>query len=219
MTRFHDYRFPNETDAYRQARDELLAAEIELRRQTERVAQQRRELPDGGIVAEDYVFDGPNGPTRMSSLFSEGHDILVVYSFMFPPGETPCPMCTSMLDGLNGNAAQVAQRVSLTVVAKAPLDAINSFAVGRGWNNLQLLSAGGNNYSRDYLGENKQGAQMPMLNVFRRQDGRIVHTYATESMLAKAEPGQDPRHVDMLWPLWNLLDLTPEGRGDWYPQP
>jgi len=29
----------------------------------------------------------------------------------------------------------------------------------------------------------------------------------------------DPRHVDPIWPLWNLFDFTPEGRGtNWYPK-
>ena len=217
MGRFHDRRFPAETERYRQARDELLAAEIELRRRIEEVAQQRRALPDGGAVVDDYRFAGPRGSVSMSALFREHSDTLVVYSYMFPPGKTPCPMCTSMLDGLNGNASQIAQRINLAVVAKAPYEEISDFAAGRGWNNLQLLSAGGSSYSRDYFGENKDGVQLPMLNVFRLQDSRIVHRYGSELMMVDAEPGQDPRHVDMVWPLWNVLDLTPDGRGDWYP--
>ncbi|MDH3645434.1 MAG: DUF899 family protein [Gammaproteobacteria bacterium] len=218
MTRFHDHHFPGESDEYRHARDELLAAEIELRRQVEKVAEQRRALPAGGVVPEDYVFEGPDGPAKLSSLFMSGQDCLVLYSFMFPPGKEPCPMCTSVLDGVNGSAPHISQRVSLAVIAKAPLLEIQTYAKGRDWNNLRLYSAGSSTYSRDYLGENKEGAQMPMLNVFARRKDDIVHTYATELMLAKAEPGQDPRHVDMIWPLWNMLDFTPDGRGDWYPQ-
>ena len=218
MTRFHDHHFPDESDAYRQARDELLAAEIELRRQIETVAEQRRALPAGGVVPEDYVFEGPDGPATMSSLFMPGHNTLVLYSFMFHSGQA-CPMCTSVLDGVNGSAPHISQRVSLAVIAKAPFSEIKTYAKDRDWNNLRLYSSGANTYNRDYLGENKAGAQMPMLNVFVRRNGDIVHTYATEIMLAKAEPGQDPRHVDAIWPLWNMLDFTPDGRGDWYPEP
>ncbi|MBT8137146.1 MAG: DUF899 family protein [Gammaproteobacteria bacterium] len=218
MGRFHDYRFPNESDAYRAARDDLLAAETELRRQVERVAAQRRALPAGGSVAEDYHFAGADGAVAMSELFVAPRDTLVIYSFMFPPGKSPCPMCTSMLDGLNGNAPQVMQRVNLAVVARATIAQLTAFAASRGWHNLPLYSTGPGSYSRDYLGENAQGTQMPMLNVFSRHDGAIVHRYGTELMVADAEPGQDPRHVDPVWPLWNLLDFTPDGRGEGYPQ-
>lgn len=57
---------------------------------------------------------------------------------------------------------------------------------------------------------------MPSLNVFSKTPDGIFHSYHTEVMFADAESGQDPRHIDMMWPLWNMLDLTPEGRGDWY---
>ncbi len=217
MTRFHDHRFPGESVAYRNARDKLLAAEVDLRREVERVAAMRRALPQGGTVPEDYEFDSADGSVTMSSLFASGHDTLALYSLMFRPGEKPCPMCSSMLDGLDGNARQAGQRLSLAVVAKAPVNEIREFAEKRGWRHLRLLSAAGNGYSQAYFGENAEGNQLPMLNVFTRDGQTIHHRYATELMFALAEAGQDPRHVDMLWPLWNLLDLTPGGRGDWYP--
>jgi predicted dithiol-disulfide oxidoreductase (DUF899 family) len=129
-----------------------------------------------------------------------------------------CPMCTSMLDGLNGNAPHIAQRANLVVIAKSPLARVLEFARGRGWSNLRLLSSAGNSYNADYFGEAADGSQSPMLNVFVRRRGAIRHFYGTELLFAKADPGQNNRHVDMIWPLWNLLDFTPEGRGkDWYP--
>lgn len=216
-------KFPNETRAYRSARDKLLRAEITLRKKVEAVAAMRRRLPLGGVVAEDYAFEEfrKENPekTRLSDLFGS-HDTLVAYSFMYGPKMAKaCPMCTSMLDGLNGNARHIAQRTSLVAIARSPIERIREFARQRGWSNLRLLSSAGNSYNRDYFGEGPEGNQLPMLNVFVRRGGKIRHFYGTELLFAKVDAGQDGRHVDMLWPLWNALDLTPEGRGtDWYPR-
>ena len=211
--------FPNETKAYRKARDDLLKAEVDLRRQIEKVAALRRSLPAGGEVAADYVFDSESGAVKLSQLFERGGS-LVAYSFMYGPRmQKPCPMCTAMLDGLNGNAQHIAQRTHLVVIAKSPLPRIVEFARSRGWANLKLLSSQNNHYNRDYHGETTDGSQMPMLNVFVKRDGKIRHFYGTELLHAKEEKGQNGRHVDSIWPLWNLLDFTPEGRGsDWYPK-
>jgi predicted dithiol-disulfide oxidoreductase (DUF899 family) len=213
-------RFPGESSEYREARDRLLQAEMELRRSIERVAAARRELPPGGVVPEDYVFEGIRGEVRLSELFEPGKDTLAVYSFMHGPAmERPCPSCSSILDSLDGSAVHITQRVNLAVVAKSPLPRILAFAEERGWRQLRLLSSAGNSYNRDYFAETPEGAQMPMLNVFVR-DGHVVrHFWGTELMNAPTEPGQEPRHVDSIWPVWNVLDLTPEGRGtDWQPR-
>ena len=212
-------RFPNETAAYRRARDELLDAEKSLRKLIEQVAALRRRLPPGGEVPEDYVFEGLEGKVRLSQLFERG-DTLVAYSFMYGPKmEQACPMCTSMLDGLDGNAQHIARRTNLVVIAKSPLARILEHARGRGWTNLRLVSSQDNSYTRDYHGEDAEGRQLPVLNVFRKDKGVVRHFYATELLFAPAEKGQNQRHVDALWPLWNLLDFTPEGRGtDWYPK-
>jgi predicted dithiol-disulfide oxidoreductase (DUF899 family) len=211
-------QFPNEDKSYRTARDKLLQAELALRRQVEEVAKLRRKLPSGGEIPGDYQFESERGPVRLSQLFENGNT-LVAYSFMYGPKMAePCPMCTSMLDGLNGNAQHIAQRTNLVVIAKSPLKRILEHARSRGWSNLRLLSSEKNNYNRDYHGETADGEQMPMLNVFRKK-GTVRHFYGTELLHAPLEPGQDPRHIDMIWPLWNLLDFTPEGRGtDWYPK-
>jgi predicted dithiol-disulfide oxidoreductase (DUF899 family) len=212
--------FPGESAEYRAARDELLAAEIDLRRRTEAVAALRRELPPGGVVAQDYVFAGDGGEVRLSELFAD-HDTLVLYSFMFPralddPG--PCPSCTSILDSLDGAARHLEQRVALAVAAKAPLADVLAFARARGWRHLRLLSAGANEYNRDYHAQTENESQLPVLNVFTRRDGEIRHYWSSELMGAPREPGMEPRHVDFMWPIWNVLDVTPEGRGsDWSP--
>ena len=216
--KLHDARFPGESAAYRAARDELLQAEIELRRQTEAVAAQRRALPAGGEIPEDYVFEGEEGPVRFSELFGD-KSTLVVYSYMYGPKmEQPCPSCTSIMDAINGEAVHVTQRVALAVVANSPLERILAFTTPRGWSGLRILSAAGNGYSKAYHGERGEGRQNPALNVFTRQDGKIRHAWCSELMFAPSDPGQDPRHIDVIWPLWNLFDATPEGRGDWYPR-
>ncbi len=133
-----------------------------------------------------------------------------------PLAEGPCPSCTALLDQLDGAAEHASQRVNLAAVGKAPLPRILAFAAERGWRRLRLLSSAGTTYNRDYHGETADGHQRPMLNVFRRDGATIRHFWGSELLYAPADPGQDPRHVGILEPLWNLYDLTPDGRGtDW----
>jgi len=224
----HPERFPGESKAYRAARNNLLKAEMELRRKIESVAALRRKLPPGGPVPEDYEFEEGAADiddtetvrrAKLSELFQKDAS-LVVYSYMYGPAMAKaCPMCTSMLDGLNGSALHAGQRVNLVVVAKSPIQRLRAVARERGWRNLRLLSSANNSYNRDYRGEDARGSQLPALNVFTRQGGAIHHAYCTELLFAPSDPGQNGRHVDAIWPLWNLLDYTPEGRGtDWYPK-
>jgi predicted dithiol-disulfide oxidoreductase (DUF899 family) len=222
----HSVRFPGETENYRAARNQLLDAEVDLRRQLESVAAQRRKLPLGGEPPEDYIFEeasgDPSGATsvRLSQLFSPGKDSLIIYSFMYGPEMADaCPACTSILDGLDGEAPHVSDRVNLAVVAKSPIQRILGHASRRGWRRLRLLSSAGCTYNRDYHAETANGEQIPAVNVFVRRGGKIHHVYNTELLYAPFEPGQDGRHVDLVWPIWNLFDLTPEGRGEkWHPR-
>ena len=215
--------FPNEPTDYRVARNALLQAEASLRTQLENVAALRRALPLGGRVKEDYVFDemtaeGTIQPIRLSDLFRSGKDSLFLYGFMYGPAAAhACPLCTSFLDSLNGNAPHLSQRLNVAVVARSPIQRIQEFADSRGWSNLRLLSSDRNTYQSDYLAEDDDGNQWPMANVFVRRDGTVHHFWGSELLFEKYEGG-DRRHVDLLWPLWNILDLTPVGRGEhWYP--
>jgi predicted dithiol-disulfide oxidoreductase (DUF899 family) len=235
--------FPGESAEYRAARHRLLEQEIELRRATEAVAAGRRGLPEGGIVPEDYVFDGAGEDgapvaVKLSELFAPGKDSLAIYSFMFPrdptetsPGpasgqtallplaEGPCPSCTALLDQLDGAVEHVSQHVNFVVVAKTPLERLLTFAQERGWRRLRLLSSATNDYNRAYHAETADGAQRPMLNVFHRHDGAIRHFWGSELLYAPTDDDQEPRHVGSLEPLWNLFDLTREGRPTgWYEQ-
>ena len=205
--------FPGESAKYRVARNKLLKSEIALRRQLEAVARERRELPLGGALKEDYVFEGADGLVRFSDLFAAGKDALLAYSFMFGPNmPAACPYCTSILDGIDRAAAHITQRVNLVIVARSPIDRILPFARERGWQHLRLLSSAGNSYNRDYHGESQTGDQWPMMNVFVRRNGKIHHTWGSEMFFVPPDPGQDPRHVDLVWPIWQLIDLTPGGR-------
>jgi predicted dithiol-disulfide oxidoreductase (DUF899 family) len=215
----HGFRFPNESDDYRRARTALLAEEIELRRHIERVAEQRRALPPSGEVPEDYLFEGEEGPVRLSGLFGDKLT-LVVYNWMYgPKRERPCPMCTSLLSALDGEARDIEQRVALAVVARSPIDRLAAFKKERGWRHLRLYSSAGNSFNRDYAGEDPDTGDNPAYNVFTRRDGKVRHFWGGEIGATKPDPGQDPRGAPDLMPLWNILDTTPEGRGtDWYPK-
>jgi predicted dithiol-disulfide oxidoreductase (DUF899 family) len=225
--------FPGESAEYRAARERLLEQEIELRRATERVAAARRALPPGGPVPEDYVFRGAQGETRLSELFAPGRASLAIYSFMFPRdpsdvrggpqtgrtaqlplAESPCPSCAALLDQLDGAAEHLAQRLDFVVLAKSPLEWLLAFAEERGWRRLRLLSSAGTTYNRDYHAETPDGDQRPMLNVFHRDGATIRHFWGSELLYAPSDPGQEPRHVGALEPLWNLFDYTREGRPD-----
>jgi len=216
LVKLSEAHFPNESNAYRQARNALLAEEIELRRHIERVAEQRRALPPGGEVSRNYRFEGEHGPVSFADLFN-GKQTLVAYSYMFgPERKRPCPMCTSLLSAWDGEARDVEQRVALAVIARSPIERLAAFKRERGWHGLKLYSDMSGDYTRDYV--SAEDEDIAAFNVFTRRDGTIRHFWS-EEMGATADPGQDPRGAPDLMPLWTILDATPEGRGkDWYPK-
>src|SRR5262245_41129091 len=232
--------FPGETAEYRAARDQLLDQEIALRRQMEAVAAARRALPPGGLIPQDYTFvgigaDGTPAKVKLSELFDEGKNSLIVYNMMFPRHrnddrpkaargptanlpreEGPCPSCVVFLDQLDGMAPHLEQMATFVVIAKAPIDRLAAFAKDRGWRHLKLLSSATNRFKNDYGAEGADGQQQPMCNVFHRTREGIRHFWSSEMLYAPADPGQDPRHMGMLEPLWTMMDLTREGRRDWH---
>ena len=235
-----DITFPNESPEYRAARNELLLREAALRREMEAVAAGIRALPPGGAVPEDYLFDhidanGRPATVRLSELFRPGTDSLILYHFMFPrhrsdkrrgPSngpmaelpleEGPCPSCTALLDNWDGAVPHVqGLGANIAAVAKAPIERVAAFAAHHGWRHLKLLSAANNSFKRDYHGEYADGQQAPILTVFHKApDGVIRLSWASELLFHPTEPGQDPRHVGTVEPMWTLLDLTPGGRPD-----
>jgi predicted dithiol-disulfide oxidoreductase (DUF899 family) len=226
-----DARFPGESSEYRNARDDLLVAEEELRRLNEEVAARRRALPAGGLLKEDYVFESAadGSEVAFSELFTPGRNSLVIYSMMFPRWaedpraavaegrtaqlplvEQPCPSCTSVVDGLEGAAFHLAERINLVVIAKTSPDRLGTYGQERGWRNIRLLSSRNNTFNRDYHGETAAGVQIPALNVFSREEDGIHHRWAAEMIFANG----DSKALDPIWPIFGALDLTPEGRGD-----
>ena len=207
-----ELRYPNESRAYRDARDALLEAEQELVDKVRSVAERRRALPPGGQLKEDYVLEWANDgkvgeKVRFSELFGDKNTLLI-YSFMFGPSwDNPCPSCTSLVDGFDRSAYQVTQSgAAFVAIAKAPADRINAWAKQRGWSQIGLVSGAKSTFQADYRCQgDSDDMQWPVMHVFRKQDGRILHFWATEL------PGN---HVDTVWPFWNLMDFTPEGRPD-----
>lgn len=211
-------RHPNESADYRRARQELLVSEIELRRQTERVAELRRALPPGGEVPRGYRFVAEDGSTVTLADLFDGHDTLAVYSYMFgPQREAPCPMCTSMMGGLDHKIADIRQRIAIAFTARSPVERLIAAKQARGWTALPVYSDGDGDYTRDYV--SADDADMPAYNVFTRHNGVIRHFWSDEITGDMADPGQDPRGAVEMDPLWLLLDTVPGGRGtDWRPQ-
>jgi predicted dithiol-disulfide oxidoreductase (DUF899 family) len=203
--------YPNESIEYRKARDALLKEERELVDKVKSVAAKRRTLPPGGGLKEDYVFqwanDGKVGKSvKFSELFGD-KDTLMLYSFMYGPGwDNPCPSCTSLMDGFDRNSYQVTRNAAFVALAKAPAEKINAWAKKRGWSQIALLSGFESPFQADYKCQGESDdMQWPVMHVFRKQGGKILHFWATEL------PGN---HVDTVWPYWNLMDFTPEGRPD-----
>lgn len=209
--------FPNESAEYRAARNALLVEEIELRRQIERVAALRRALPPGGAIPKDHALVDEAGPTKFSDLFGD-QETLLVYSMMYGrQRKEPCPMCTSFLNGWNGVAINLRQRVAIAVTARSPIERLIEFKRQRGFANLPFVSDVSGEYTRTYV--NADDADVPGFSVFTRRDGKIHHFYSGEMSEAMADPGQDPRGAPDLDSLWLMLDLTPAGRGTgWYPK-
>lgn len=218
-------RQPNESPEYREARNALMVQEIELRRQIRRVADLRRALPPGGEVTGDYQFLGEtssvqgSNPTGIEGLFGD-KDTLFVYNWMYGPKRArPCPMCTALLSCLDGNTDHLRQRIAVAVVGLSPLERQIAFKVERGWKNLQFYQDLNGAFSRDYGGLTEDVLDTAAENVFTRRDGTIRHFWAAEAGFGTEDPGQDPTTAPDLMTLWNVLDLTPEGRGtDWYPK-
>ena len=221
---FRQTNLPNESGDYLAKREELRLAEIELMRQRERVAELRRRLPQGASV-QDYAFeegpanldagDTPARTVRLSELFTLPDRALVIYHLMYGKKQTkPCPMCTAWIDGFNGVADHLAQNINLAIVAAADLPVLREHARARGWKKLRLLSAGSSTFKFDLGSEDRDGKQDSTISVFSRaSDGTVRHFYSAHPRMASDIP---ERGIDLLSPIWNLLDLTPQGRGDWY---
>jgi predicted dithiol-disulfide oxidoreductase (DUF899 family) len=221
---FRQTNLINESAEYLAEREALRLAEIELMRQRERVAELRRRLPSGPAV-QDYKFaegpvdlnsgDTPTRSVRLTELFTAAGRPLVIYHLMYGKSQTkPCPMCTAWIDGINGVAHHIAQNVDFAIVAAADPAALRAHARARGWNRLRLLSAGDSTFKYDLGSEDREGNQDSTISVFTREsDGAVHHFYSAHPRMS---PEIQERGIDLMSPIWHVLDLTPQGRGDWY---
>jgi predicted dithiol-disulfide oxidoreductase (DUF899 family) len=221
---YRQTNLPNESTEYLAKREEVRLAEIELLNTRERVAALRRELPKGATI-QDYEFiegptslddgDAPTKTVRLSELFTGPDRSLVIYHFMYGKKQTTaCPMCTAWIDGYNGVAHHIAQNVDFAIVAAAEPSTLRAHARTRGWDKLRLLSAGDSTFKYDLGSEDREGGQDSTISVFTRDgDGTLRHFYSGHPWLA---PEIKERGIDELIPVWNMLDLTPQGRGSWY---
>ena len=221
---YRQTNLPNESPEYLAKREELRQGEIELMKQRERVAELRRALPQGATLKDYEFLEGPASlddgdesvrQTHLSELFTAPDRSLVIYHFMFGKKQTTaCPMCTAWIDTFNGIAHHVAQNVDLAIVAAADPATLRAYARKRGWDKLRLLSAGESSFKYDLGSEDLDGSQDSTISVFTRDaDGTVRHFYSGHPWL---DPEIKERGIDELNPIWNLLDLTPEGRGTFY---
>jgi predicted dithiol-disulfide oxidoreductase (DUF899 family) len=221
---YRQTNLPNESSEYLAKREELRLAEIEFMKQRERCAELRRDLPEGATIA-DYEFlegpasldegDEPVRKVRLSELFTAPGRSLVIYQFMYGKKQTsPCPMCTAWIDCWNGVAHHLAQNIDLAIVAAADPSTLRAHARKRGWDKLRLLSAGDSTFKYDLGSEDRDGNQDSTISVFTREsDGTLRHFYSVHPRLAE---DIEERGIDEWNPIWNVLDLTPQGRGEWY---
>jgi predicted dithiol-disulfide oxidoreductase (DUF899 family) len=212
--------FTGASPDYEAARQALLSDEIEFRRHMTRLGEQRRALPLGPAITKNYRFKDEQAlEVGLKDLFGD-KDTLVTYFWMYgPQRERPCPMCTNWLGSVNGNAADIKQRVALKILGRSSVERQFAFAQERGWRDLNFVETVGDDYANDLGILTPDGGESPALVVFKRDGDQVRLFWASEMRLEMADPGQDPRDAPDIASLWSVLDLTPEGRGtDWYPK-
>jgi predicted dithiol-disulfide oxidoreductase (DUF899 family) len=206
---------------YIAARRALVDAEMALRDQVEEVARLRRSLPRGAAIGDYALTEGPldlqsHEPVTTVSvrdLFGD-HQSLVVYHLMFhPDDDQACAMCSMWVDGLHGVSDHITRRTALAVIGKAPLDKLRRWARHRGWNGLRIVSSDGTTFNTDLDVEGATGGQWPAVSVFARDGDEVRHVITQTADY----PNGTNRGIDMISPVWHVLDLVPEGRGEWMP--
>lgn len=220
LARYAKTPFPGESEAYRKAREALYAEEIEFRRHMTKLTDQRRALPPGPVIEKNYRFRDENGvEVGLIDLFGQ-HDALVTYFWMFgPQRERPCPMCTNFLGAVNGNAADIKQRVALKVLGRSPVARQIAFAQERSWRDLDFVQTVGDDYAKDIGALKEDGSEWAAIIVFKRDGAKLRLFWSAGMSPEMADPGQDPRQAPDVAALWSILDITPAGRGtDWYPK-
>jgi predicted dithiol-disulfide oxidoreductase (DUF899 family) len=211
-------RWKGETGEYRRARTALLAEEIALRRQIQRVAEQRRALPPGPIAGAYRFLDDQDREVSLIDLFGE-HDTLFTYLWMYgPERKRPCPMCTSFVGSLDIPAPDIEQRMGLAIIGRSPVARQLAFARERGWLNLKFYQPIGKDFERDVQWI-ENGEEWARVMVWQRDGDTARLFWSAEGGPETADPGFDPHLAPDPTPLWNVIDWTAEGRDpQWYPK-
>jgi predicted dithiol-disulfide oxidoreductase (DUF899 family) len=204
-----------------EARRDLLAAEKDLTRRSDKIAQLRRELP-WVKVDKEYVFEGTDGRQMLADLFHGRHQLMVQH-FMLPPGaEQGCPSCSYMADHTDGMTVHLAHRdVTFVAISRAPFAEIERFRQRMGWK-FKWLSSYGTSFNYDFgvsftPQEVAKGTltynygtwpfafeEWPGISVFWKDEaGDVFHTYSTYG-----------RGVEVMMGAYRLIDLTPKGRDE-----
>ena len=217
---YRQTNLPNESAEYLSKREELRLAEIDLMNLRERIATLRRQLPPGAIL-KDYAFiegpasldegDSPASTVRLSELFTAPESAGDLSNDVRKKQTSPCPMCTSWLDAFNGVAHHLAQSINLAVAVAADLPALRSHARKRGWDKLRLLSAGESTFKYDLGSEDREEARTRRFLSSRSTSKEQCITFTV--FIRRLADNIDTRGTDEYNPIWNVLDLTPQGRG------
>ena len=189
-------------------------AEHDLLDQVEKVAAMRRALPPAPEIQNFPFLDVENEkPVWLTELFEPGKPELILYHLMYNAEDHEfCPMCSMWIDGVNAVAKHVEQRANLAVASDAPAGQIMAYAHQRGWNNIRLLADDSDYFAREIGAKDANGDSIETVAVFTKDDGTIRNTYLTHAY----ESGH-ARHMDLLSPVWQILDLLPSGRSNWQP--
>ncbi|MBS1723413.1 MAG: thioredoxin family protein [Armatimonadetes bacterium] len=199
----------------------LLEKEKELTRLRDEVARMRRNQP-WTPVDQDYVFEGPDGPIKLSDLFGDKSQ-LIVYHFMFAPGDRDgCPGCSFVCDHMDSARQHFEHNnIGIVAVSRAPLADFAPFKRRMGWTFRWVSSAGSSfNYDFGVSYRPEDYSKGPVLHNFKMQtlsseeqpgltvlykdtDGKIYRTYSTYE-----------RGLDLLIGAYNFIDLVPQGRNE-----
>lgn len=203
----------SESFVYSAKRQALQEAERQLVLQREQVAALRRDLPQDTVVGDYEFYDVDSNVVTLESLV--GDRPLIVYHLMYGKAQTaPCPMCCMWIDGFNAIHNHVAQHADFGIVAAADSGSLKELIASKGWDTIPVFSAGESSFKYDFGSEDEDGNQIPVVSVFVRRGDDVIHTYSGQPMLSD---DMNQRGLDLFSSVWNLLDLLPDGRGDWYP--
>ena len=183
-----------------------------LNAKREEIAAVRREMRDIQAkvepqVVQNYEFDGWDGPVRLSDLFGDKPDLILIHNM-----GVGCTSCTMWADGFNGVYDHLASRAAFAVGSPNPVEVQRKFAASRGWR-FPMISYGRSPFAQD-MGQRDEtsedlkrwGGWNAGVSTFRREGGRILR-------LSDAELGP----FDSFCVVYHLFDLIPGADPDWEP--